>query len=426
MTDLPDARPTTGVRPRREASRPHFIYLAETDLSVDNGPGINEREFVDAVTRHWPEDVAVVAPAPLHPDIYLNPAVHYVASHARRAISYPRYLISAIRTVRRIAATHGTAGIAFRFGATPLLPYLFSRMRGPHVLLKTFAPHAALGPQMKLGRVRSALNGLMAPAYRAVVRTTLAADTVSDAYREWICSRYDIAPERIAVVPNGANADLFTPGDARDARRVLGLEGFDRVVGYVGTLNAIRYLDLLIRCMAGLQGEVRTALVLVGDGPERSALEGLARDLGIGDRVVFVGSVPYSTVPAHIRAFDVAVDLTSVEMRFVDRTVLSSFSQKIPQCLACGVPVVAWHCSDTEFLLDEDVGRTAPFRDEGALAQALDALLTSTPEDRDRRRVRARMLVQSRLSAVRVAAQRLDWWRASVAGARHMDAEVPS
>jgi glycosyltransferase involved in cell wall biosynthesis len=408
-------REATGVRTRSGAERPHFIYLAETDLSVDNGPGINEREFVDAATRHWPDEIAVVAPAPLHPETYLNPAVHYVASHARRATAYPHYLISAVRTVRRIAAEHETAAIAFRFGVTPLVPFLFSRMQGPHVLLKTFAPHDALGPQMKLGPVRSALNRILSPAYRSVVRSALAADTVSGAYRDWICSRYEIPPERIAVVPNGVNTDMFTLGDGRRGRRSLGLEGCDRVVGYVGALNAIRYLDLLIRCVIRLQGEARTALVLVGDGPERASLEALARDLGVADRVVFVGSVPYAAVPEYVRAFDVAVDLTSVEMSIEGRTVLSSFSQKIPQYLACGVPVVAWHCGDTEFLIKEDVGRTATFRDEAELIGALQRILDSSLEERRQRRSGARALVKARFSAVRVAEQRLEWWRTSVA-----------
>jgi len=394
--------------------KPHFIYMAETDLSVDNGPGINEREFVDVVTRNWPEEVACVAPAPLYPENYLNPAVHYVASHARKAAAYPRYLVSAVRTVRRIAREHGTAAIAFRFGATPVLPYLFSRMRGPRVLLKTFAPHAALGPRMKLGPIRGFLGGLLKPAYRTVVRSALAADTVSAAYRDWICDRYEIDRERIAVIPNGANTELFMPGDATTSRRALGLDRYDRVVGYVGTLSSIRYLDLLIRCVHRLQGEGRTALVLVGDGPERGPLESLARNLDVADRVVFVGSVPYTTVPEYVRAFHIAVDLTSVEMQIGGRTVLSSFSQKIPQCLACGVPVVAWRCSDTEFLLEEDVGEVAAFRDEAELTGALQSLLARSAHERAVMGARARTVVEARLSAVRVAEQRLDWWRASV------------
>jgi len=395
-------------------SEAHFIYLAETDLSVENGHGINEREFVDAVMRHWPDEVSCVAPAPLYPETYRNPAVEYVASHGRKAAGYPRYLISAIRRARGLARRHETAAIAFRFGPTPLLPYAFSRMKGPPVVLKTFAPPVALGPHMKLGPVRRGVGAFLQPAYRSVVRSALAADTVSTAYRGWICERYRISPDRIAVIPNGANTELFTPGDAEAARSALRLDGFDRVVGYVGALSAIRYLDLLIRGLTRLQAGGSTALVLVGDGPERADLERLARGLGVKDRVLFAGSVPYAAVPQYIRAFDVAVDLTSVEMHIAGRTVLSSFSQKIPQYLACGVPVVAWRCDDTEFLVGNNVGGVAAFRDVSELVALLQSLLDRTTEEGARMGTRARALVESRLSATTVARQRLDWWQAAV------------
>lgn len=405
--------------------RRRFLYVAETDLSIDNGPGINEREFVDAVTRHWPNEVICVAPEPMHPDTYRNPSVRYAASHGRSAAAYPRYLASAFRLIKRILAEHEITGIAFRFGPTPILPFLFSRGRGPRMLLKTFAPNAALGPEMKLGPVRRAVGGLLRPAYRSVVRRAVAADTVSAAYRDWICDRYDIVPERIALIPNGASTDLFTPGDGSGCRRALRLERFDRVVGYVGALSAIRYLDVLIRSLARVRRTENTALVLVGDGDQRSSLESLARRLGVGDRVVFVGSVPYATVAEYIRAFDVAVDLTSVEMSIGGRTVLSSFSQKIPQCLACGVPVVAWRCPDTGFLLERDVGRLAAFRDEEELSGALVSILARTREQRAAMGRRARALVESRLSTVRLAEQRLDWWRAVTADVRGEPDTVP-
>lgn len=90
---------------------------------MNNGPGITEREFVDAVTQHLPNEVVCVAPEPIHPEIYRNPDVRYAASHGPSAAAYARYLVSAFQLIRRILADHDVAGIAFRFGSTPLLPY---------------------------------------------------------------------------------------------------------------------------------------------------------------------------------------------------------------------------------------------------------------------------------------------------------------
>jgi glycosyltransferase involved in cell wall biosynthesis len=402
-------------RPRGGDGQPHFIYVTETDLSVDNGPGINEREFVDALCEHWPEDVTCVAPYPLHPATHLNPHVEYVASHGRRAAGYPGYLLTAIRRIRRLIRSRGSAAVVFRFGATPLVPYFFTRVGSTPVILKTLAPLAALGPTMRLGRVRHALSSFLRPAYHRVVGSALAADTVSVPYRDWICARYDISPDRIAIIPNGANTDVFSPGDGVLAKRDLGLHRFDRVIGYVGALSKIRYVDQLIRALKQLGAGGTTGMVLVGAGSERSVLEDLARDEGVSDQVVFVGSVPYSRVPDYVRAFDVAVDLTSVEMEIEGQTVLSSFSQKIPQYLACGVPVVAWRCGDTDFLVKEGAGGVAGFRDEADLTRVLGSLIALDAPDRDRMRERARQLVEARFSTVKLAERRLDWWRAVAA-----------
>jgi glycosyltransferase involved in cell wall biosynthesis len=399
----------------------HFIYVTETDLSVDNGPGINEREFVQALTDHWPDVVTCVAPYPLHPGNYLNPLVRYAAPHGRKATGYPRFLVSATSLILKLCAQRRADAVAFRFGSTPLIPYALTKFGDTPVMLKTFVPLAALGPHMRLGRFREGLSRLLKPAYRTVVSSAIAADTVSVPYRDWVCERYDIPRQRIRVIPNGANTDVFTPGSAEAARQALGLERFDFVIGYVGALSRIRYVDVLIRAVAGMRADGSIGLVLVGGGAERASLEELAQGEGTADRVVFAGSVPYSRVREFVNSFDVAVDLTGVEMEIGGRTVLSSFSQKIPQYLACGVPVVAWQCGDTQFLEEEDAGGVVGFRDEKELARVLTRLIGEDGRARSQRRERARRLAELRLSTVKLAGDRVDWWRSAVASREAVD-----
>lgn len=401
-------------RPESSDPKRRFLYVTEVDLSVDNGPGINEREFVQALTEHWPDVVTCVAPSPSHPGVYTNPEIHYVAGHGRRALGYPRFIVSARATIRRLCAQQDVDAIVFRFGVTPLIPYWVTKVGDVPVMLKTFVPQGALGPEMRLSPLREGLLGLLGFAYRRVVSSALAADTVSIPYRDWICARFEIPPERITVIPNGANTDVFSPGDREAAKRKLGLDRFDHVVGYVGALSKIRYVDLLIQATRRLALDGSVGLVLVGEGAERLWLEELARAQGLSDQVVFIGGVPYSRVCDFVRAFDVAVDLTAVQMEIDNRTVLSSFSQKIPQYLACGVPVVAWRCGDTEFLAEADVGGLATFHDEPDLAQVLATLLERPLEERERRRDRARRVAQTQLSTVKLAGDRLDLWRAAL------------
>jgi len=293
-------------------------------------------------------------------------------------------------------------------------------------MLKTLAPNAALGELMVQHGIKHLLSNLLEPAYRRVMSSALAADTVSEPYREWIRAKYDIPVDRMTIITNGANTGMFVPGDTLAARRRFGLDRFDTVIGYVGTLGKIRYVDQIIRALGRIRRHGKVGLVLVGSGDERAELEQLAADEGLADEVIFVGNVPYSDVPDYMRAFDVAVDLTSVEMEVDGRNLLSSFSQKIPQYLASGVPVVAWRCIDTEFLEEEEVGGVASFGDEAELNSVLERLLMLGDDVRVRMKQRARAVAESRFSAVKLAGDRLAWWRSMTSPGNPASALPPS
>ena len=78
-----------------------------------------------------------------------------------------------------------------------------------------------------------------------------------------------------------------------DAREMLGMAASGPIVGTIGRLTEVKRQDLLIRGFARMLSRHPGArLVLIGEGAERSALERLAAELGLGDRVQFVGYRP--------------------------------------------------------------------------------------------------------------------------------------
>ena len=94
-----------------------------------------------------------------------------------------------------------------------------------------------------------------------------------------------IAGERIVVLRNGVDLDLFKVTDRDRARAEL---GFRRTLGSVGGLVERKGHHHVIRALPGLPD---TDLVIVGDGPERGSLEKLATRTGVADRVRFLGAV---------------------------------------------------------------------------------------------------------------------------------------
>ena len=112
---------------------------------------------------------------------------------------------------------------------------------------------------------------------------------------------------QIQVIPNGINRAHFKQAPERDeAKAQRGLQ--DRLVlGFTGFVRDWHGVDRIVDWMATPQAPSCTHLLVVGDGPVRQALEAQAGRLGLTGRVEFTGVIHRDQVPAHVAAFDVAL-----------------------------------------------------------------------------------------------------------------------
>ena len=389
-----------------------LLYITEVDISKDNGPGINEREFVTALLDQA-SDVACIAPSPSKPGQHFDRRIQYVpvpdGPQWFRGLAFARGVVGRAKSLNHL---HGIDGIGIRIGALPILPSWLSYAIGAPIFLKTLAGYGIFGADAE--RRFRVVAPVLKPFYRRAIREAALADTVSRAYVPWLSETFDVAIEKLELIPNGANTDTFTPGERDAARKALSLDQFDRIVGYVGALHGWRDLGTLIEAFARAELPNGAALVLVGDGPSRPELEARIANLGMAGRVVLTGHVPYALVPTYMRALDVAVALTVIEMQLRGRREVGSFSQKIPQYLACGLPVITWSVPDTVFLDEEGIGRTVEHADMPALAKALGRLIGCDEQQRVEMGHRARSYAVERLSSKVLARQRLDLWRRSL------------
>ncbi|MBV9213967.1 MAG: glycosyltransferase [Actinobacteria bacterium] len=133
---------------------------------------------------------------------------------------------------------------------------------------------------------------------------------VSEADRRRMIAVEHIPPESIVVVPNGI--DPLPPADGARIRTELGLSPEDPVVGAVALLRREKGLELLVRAIAALVGDIpRLRVVVAGDGPERAPLEALAAELGVAEHLRILGI--RSDVPDVLAAIDVAVNCSVFE-----------------------------------------------------------------------------------------------------------------
>ena len=265
--------------------------------------------------------------------------------------------------------------------------------------------------ESQLGRsLTVAGRGWAVRASRRGFRLARSVVAVTETLRRRLSEDFHVPPDRLRVVPNAADTDLFRPMPSDAARRTLGVPVGGPVVLFVGNLAGWQGVPFLLRAFAEL---VRTrpdaVLLIVGGGQADAELRALAADLGIHPHVRFVGPVVYEEVPRHIAAADVCTAPMTRE-----RLRSGSSAIKVYEYLACGRPVVASRIPGLEFLESEDLGKLVPPEDAHALAAALEGVLSDAAWRRAAGE-RGRAFVLEHASWAAVAARVEDACRSAVA-----------
>ncbi|MBK7821892.1 MAG: glycosyltransferase family 4 protein [Tessaracoccus sp.] len=183
---------------------------------------------------------------------------------------------------------------------------------------------------------------------------------VSEPVAAWAAARC-AAPGRIHVLPNGVNTDRIRP-----RRSPPSATSGPVTVGFAGTLKPWHGTDVLLRALARTTSDLR--LEILGTGPELAQLVDLADELGIADRVRFLGAVAPADVPGILQGFDLAVAPYPAGPHYFSPL-------KVYEYLAAGLPVVASAIGTLPEVLEQGrLGELVPPGDVAALARRLDML----------------------------------------------------
>jgi D-inositol-3-phosphate glycosyltransferase len=190
----------------------------------------------------------------------------------------------------------------------------------------------------------------------------------SEGERRVLIEHYGISPAQAVQVPCGVDIDQFRPTPRARARRELSLPEDESVVLYVGRIEPLKGIDILLRAAAETEG--RFCLLVVGgdakDAGRKAELRQLAADLGITRRVVFRDAVPHDRLPLYYNAADICVVPSYYE----------SFGLVALEAMACGVPVVASRVGGLlETVQDGQTGYLVPWRCPEPFAERLELLL---------------------------------------------------
>ncbi len=162
--------------------------------------------------------------------------------------------------------------------------------------------------------------------------------SVTDKLKEELVNLYAVPEDKIFVINNGANIDLFRPMNQERAKAELKLEESKKYVCFVGNLAAWQGVEFLIYASPFILKKCPDVrFLVVGDGAMKNKLLGVTSELGLLDKFIFTGRVPYESVPQYISAADVCV-APFIKGRN-EKIGLSAL--KTYEYLACGKPIVA-------------------------------------------------------------------------------------
>lgn len=254
--------------------------------------------------------------------------------------------------------------------------------RAPGAVLHThnavahyYAVLAAVG--LKVGRVVNTRHAMPAGKgagrrewlYRHAMRLTDVCVAVCEAARLQLQVQ-EVRPRTgLVTIPNGIRLDRFQPASPVSRRQLsdmLELAAGTALIGTVGRLNAVKDQGSLLRAFRMVHDAMpATALLLIGDGPERAELVALAHAEGVYDSVHFLGD-----------RSDVDVLLQGLDL-FVMSSLSEGYSIALLEAGASALPIVATDVGGNAEIVEDGVsGRLVPAGNPAALAAAMLAVLS--------------------------------------------------
>lgn len=221
---------------------------------------------------------------------------------------------------------------------------------------------------------------------------------VSSTMEEYFRSLGSFGHRALRTIRNGVE-EIQALGEERKAslRSTLGLADSDRVLISVGRLVPIKQHGVAIEALARTSDA--TKLLIVGSGPEEQRLKARAKDLGVAERVRFLGFR------------DDVHDLLSISDCFVSTSDSEGLSCSICEALAAGLPIVATDVGGNgELVREGETGFLVPVKDPGRVKDHVDSLL-SEPDLYARLSTGAREFARSSLSLQSMCAQYIELYR---------------
>ncbi len=384
-----------------------ILYVSMVDVSVPNGPGVNEREFMASLFRKFGQRVHVLVPTPRTDcaDIRRSQTTFYRNSPKWSPLGFFLKQFELRDKLQGLLARQSFDLIVARIGVLPLGFHLADKRNVPYAVkslgaVQEFTRHRGLK-----GLVCKSLGGLNLFLFRKIIDRALALDACTELLLESHQSEFGLPPDRLLLQGNATNVNRFFPQDASEARSALRIEHLDPLLGFAGGYPVDRGGMEMLEVAKRLLGEYPNLGVVILGGQGADRLRRRAGELGISEHAIIPGRIPYDEVPLYMNSFDICFALDRSE-RF--RRVGNSY-QKVRQYLACGKPVITCMSGDCDSMLGNFV-ESVDADDLEAIEAITRKLLGRSEQARRLHTERAVAYARKHLSSEAALNRRVDFW----------------
>lgn len=354
----------------------NILYISSFDISVGNGPGVNEREFITGLLKFDEHDCHFVIPKPKHafPEDLPNDKFTFTEElNNKNPFSVYKHHRSVYEKVRVYIKRNEIDFIIIRAG---IFSFSYNKIVKEFASIP-FAMKTAGSGEFKVFNkqlfIFKYLHYLNRKLYVDLVKKAAIIDVVSPIQQESLIKITGVT-DKIHFIDNGVNTERFVIKNKDEARKKLNLDKFQQIIGYAGNLpwerggmQVVESLPFLLQKFPDIGG------VILGSGAGMHRLYDRAKELNVEDKIVFTGQVPFDTVVDYINSFDIGISQLYEESQ-------GASEQKVRQYLGCGKPVVVSPGSVNDFIEEEGFGFVVDPHDIDDFVNKVEAML-SYPHD---------------------------------------------
>lgn len=382
----------------------NYLYISSVDVSIGNGPGVNEREFIVSLSKLLGDNAKFLIPGPankLDENFPIEQCVFSTGFNRKQKFKFILHTMSQIYKGLRLKKDYKPDIIIFRLNKLSISQIVLAKIFKRPYHIKTIGPGLIQSTSNKKGIIYL-LEKISNVMNKRFILNAKSLDAVSEKH---INDTKTIIGKDLYIVKvdNGVNINRFMVLDKKKAREKMLTNNWKYIIGYAGNYPLNRGASQIIRIANRLVEEFKdVGFVILGEDENPSVLAEMIEKNNLKDYFVTPGRVPYNDVPVWINTFDIGIS-------FLEPKHMGASEQKIRQYIGCGIPVV---CSSksSQFIEENDLGTITRWDNEEEIYEAIFKILKNGLYSSKKERERISMYADKNLSVDARNTERINLW----------------